>query len=78
MWSNERVRSVLGIMGFADLCLSFESYLRRTQDSIELMEKVMGFVRREAWNELRCSLGAEKGTFPELEAKPRSLCEIPV
>ena len=35
-------------------------------DSIELMEKVMGFVRREAWM-ASVRLGAEKGTFPEFE-----------
>src|SRR6266446_2434440 len=55
----------LGIMGFADLCLN----LRITYGSpasIDLMEEVMGFVRREAWNE-SLRLGAERGVFPELE-----------
>ncbi len=62
----KRTRPVgLGIMGFADLCLSLK-VTYGNQDSIELMEKVMGFVRREAWM-ASLKLGAEKGTFPELE-----------
>ena len=63
----KRTRPVgLGIMGFADLCLA----LRVTygeQDSMDLMEKVMGFIRREAWT-ASLRLGAEKGVFPELES----------
>ena len=62
----KRTRPVgLGIMGFADLCLK----LRITYgelDSIDLMDKVMGFVRRESWK-ASLKLGAEKGTFPEFE-----------
>jgi ribonucleoside-diphosphate reductase alpha chain len=62
----KRTRPVgLGIMGFADLCLALKATYG-SQDSIELMEKVMGFVRREAWM-ASMRLGAEKGTFPELE-----------
>jgi len=62
----KRTRPVgLGIMGFADLCLSLK-VTYGDQDSIELMEKVMGFIRREAWM-ASMRLGAEKGTFPELE-----------
>lgn len=63
----KRTRPVgLGIMGFADLCLRM-GVTYGSQDSIELMEKVMGFVRREAWlASLR--LGQEKGVFPELDA----------
>jgi ribonucleoside-diphosphate reductase alpha chain len=62
----KRTRPVgLGIMGFADLCLSLKVTYGE-EDSIELMEKVMGFVRREAWK-ASLELGAEKGTFPELE-----------
>lgn len=62
----KRTRPVgLGIMGFADLCLKFGiSY--GDDASNELMEQVMGFIRREAWME-SLRLGAEKGTFPELE-----------
>lgn len=62
----KRTRPVgLGIMGFADLCLSL-GITYGEDDSLELMEKVMGFVRRESWlASLR--LGAEKGVFPELE-----------
>ena len=61
----KRTRPVgLGIMGFADLCLKFGiSY--GDDASNELMEQVMGFIRREAWME-SLRLGAEKGTFPEL------------
>ncbi|MBK8813339.1 MAG: hypothetical protein IPN69_21790 [Acidobacteria bacterium] len=62
----KRTRPVgLGIMGFADLCLSLQVTYGE-QDSIDLMGKVMGFVRREAWL-ASLKLGAEKGTFPELE-----------
>ncbi len=62
----KRTRPVgLGIMGFADLCLSLR-ITYGSAESIDLMDKVMGFVRREAWVE-SLRLGAEKGTFPELE-----------
>ncbi len=62
----KRTRPVgLGIMGFADLCLALKVTYGE-QDSIELMEKVMGFIRRESWM-ASLRLGAEKGTFPELE-----------
>jgi ribonucleoside-diphosphate reductase alpha chain len=63
----KRTRPVgLGIMGFADLCLNLKiSY--GSPASIDLMDEVMGFVRREAWNE-SLRLGAERGVFPELEA----------
>ena len=62
----KRTRPVgLGIMGFADLCLKLQVAYGE-QDSIALMEKVMGFIRREAWM-ASVKLGAEKGTFPELE-----------
>src|SRR4051794_38872198 len=63
----KRTRPVgLGIMGFADLCLRLGiSY--GSDASIDLMEAIMGFVRREAWlASLR--LGKEKGVFHELEA----------
>ncbi|MGI8812096.1 MAG: adenosylcobalamin-dependent ribonucleoside-diphosphate reductase [Pyrinomonadaceae bacterium] len=56
----------LGIVGFADLCLALE-ITYGSSESIELMEKVMGFIRREAWI-ASLALGAEKGVFPELEA----------
>jgi ribonucleoside-diphosphate reductase alpha chain len=63
----KRTRPVgLGIMGFADLCLSLK-ITYGSGESIDLMDKVMGFVRREAWVE-SLRLGAEKGVFPELEA----------
>ena len=62
----KRTRPVgLGIMGFADLCLALK-VTYGNQDSIELIEKVMGFIRREAWM-ASLRIGAEKGTFPELE-----------
>src|SRR5216684_2671269 len=55
----------LGIMGFADLCLNLK-ITYGSPASIDLMDEVMGFVRREAWNE-SMRLGAERGVFPELE-----------
>ena len=63
----KRTRPVgLGIMGFADLCLNLKiSY--GSAASIDLMDEVMGFIRREAWTE-SLRLGAERGVFPELEA----------
>ncbi|MGI8883631.1 MAG: HNH endonuclease, partial [Pyrinomonadaceae bacterium] len=62
----QRTRPVgLGIMGFADLCLALKVTYGE-QDSIELIDKVMSFIRREAWM-ASIRLGAEKGVFPELE-----------
>jgi ribonucleoside-diphosphate reductase alpha chain len=62
----KRTRPVgLGIMGFGDLCLQLQvSY--GSPASMDLMDEVMGFVRREAWVE-SLRLGAERGSFPELE-----------
>src|SRR5258705_4472289 len=61
-----RTRPVgLGIMGFADLCLNL-NVTYGSAESIDLMDEVMGFVRRESWMESN-RLGAEKGTFPEFE-----------
>jgi ribonucleoside-diphosphate reductase alpha chain len=63
----KRTRPVgLGIMGFADLCLKL-GITYGSDESIALMERVMGFVRRESWN-ASIALGAEKGVFPEFEA----------
>jgi ribonucleoside-diphosphate reductase alpha chain len=62
----KRTRPVgLGIMGFADLCLKL-GVTYGSDESLDLMDKVMGFVRREAWKE-SLRLGQTKGTFPELE-----------
>ena len=63
----KRTRPVgLGIMGFADLCLKM-GVTYGSDESIDLMEKVMSFVRRESWlASLR--LGSDKGVFPEFEA----------
>ena len=62
----KRTRPVgLGIMGFADLCLALK-ITYGSPGSIALMERVMGFMRREAWN-ASLALGAEKGVFPEFE-----------
>jgi ribonucleoside-diphosphate reductase alpha chain len=62
----KRTRPVgLGIMGFADLCLKLQ-ITYGSPDSIDLMDKVMGFVRKEAWK-ASLKLGAEKGVFPEFE-----------
>ncbi|HET6851496.1 MAG TPA: adenosylcobalamin-dependent ribonucleoside-diphosphate reductase [Pyrinomonadaceae bacterium] len=61
-----RTRPVgLGIMGFADLCLNL-NITYGSPASIDLMDEVMGFVRRESWMESN-RLGAEKGAFPEFE-----------
>lgn len=63
----KRTRPVgLGIMGFADLCLKLQITYGE-QASIDLMDKVMGFVRKEAWK-ASLKIGAEKGAFPEFEA----------
>ena len=64
----------LGIMGFADLCLNLK-ITYGSPASIDLMDEVMGFVRREAWNE-SLRLGAERGTFPELEANRESYAKF--
>src|SRR5437773_566275 len=62
----KRTRPVgLGIMGFADLCLNLK-ITYGSPASIDLMDEVMGFMRREAWTE-SLRLGAERGVFPELE-----------
>lgn len=62
----KRTRPVgLGIMGFADLCLQLELPYG-SPASNDLMDELMGFVRREAWTE-SCRLGAEKGVFPEYQ-----------
>ena len=61
-----RTRPVgLGIMGFADLCLNLK-VTYGSSASIDLMDEVMGFIRRESWN-ASIKLGAEKGVFPEFE-----------
>ena len=62
----KRTRPVgLGVMGFADLCLQLEiSY--GSPESIDFMDELMSFVRREAWLE-SCRLGAERGVFPEYQ-----------
>ncbi|MFZ0748616.1 MAG: adenosylcobalamin-dependent ribonucleoside-diphosphate reductase [Pyrinomonadaceae bacterium] len=63
----KRTRPVgLGIMGFADLCLNLK-ITYGSPASIDLMDEVMGFIRKEAWAE-SLRLGAERGVFPELEA----------
>jgi ribonucleoside-diphosphate reductase alpha chain len=71
----KRTRPVgLGIMGFADLCLNLKiSY--GSAASIDLMDEVMGFIRKEAWNE-SMRLGAERGVFSELEANRDSYADF--
>jgi ribonucleoside-diphosphate reductase alpha chain len=71
----KRTRPVgLGIMGFADLCLNLKvSY--GSPASIDLMDEVMGFVRREAWVE-SLKLGSERGTFPELEPNQEAYADF--
>ncbi|HEV2913451.1 MAG TPA: adenosylcobalamin-dependent ribonucleoside-diphosphate reductase [Pyrinomonadaceae bacterium] len=71
----KRTRPVgLGIMGFADLCLNLKLAYGSPQ-SIDFMDEVMGFVRREAWAE-SLRLGAEKGTFPEYEPNKEAYDEF--
>jgi ribonucleoside-diphosphate reductase alpha chain len=71
----KRTRPVgLGIMGFADLCLSLKVTYGSPQ-SIDLMDEVMGFVRREAWTE-SLRLGAERGVFPELEPNKEAYADF--
>jgi len=71
----KRTRPVgLGIMGFADLCLKLKVTYGEGE-SIKLMDKVMGFVRKEAWV-ASMELGAEKGVFPELEANKDAYAEF--
>jgi ribonucleoside-diphosphate reductase alpha chain len=61
-----RTRPVgLGIMGFADLCLDLK-VTYGSPASIDLMDEMMGFIRRESWI-ASLQIGAEKGTFPEFE-----------
>jgi ribonucleoside-diphosphate reductase alpha chain len=71
----KRTRPVgLGIMGFADLCLNLKiSY--GSSASMDLMDEVMGFIRREAWTE-SLRLGAERGVFPELEENRESYADF--
>jgi len=71
----KRTRPVgLGIMGFADLCLKL-GVIYGSDESIDLMEKVMGFVRRESWL-ASLNLGQEKGVFPEFEANRDSYSQF--
>src|SRR5258707_1322403 len=64
----------LGIMGFADLCLNL-NVTYGSPASMDLMDEVMGFVRRESWLESN-RLGAEKGTFPEFEPNREAYTEF--
>src|SRR2546422_1417043 len=71
----KRTRPVgLGIMGFADLCLNLK-ITYGSPASIDLMDEVMGFIRREAWTE-SMRLGAERGVFPELEPNRESYADF--
>lgn len=71
----KRTRPVgLGIMGFADLCLKLKVTYGQPE-SIDLMNKVMGFVRKEAWM-ASLNLGAVKGVFPELEGNRESYADF--
>jgi ribonucleoside-diphosphate reductase alpha chain len=71
----KRTRPVgLGVMGYADLLLHL-NIVYGSRESIDLMEEVMSFVRREAWMK-SCELGAEKGVFPEYEPNKESYNEF--
>ena len=66
MSSNARVRSASASWVLRIFVLKL-GVTYGGDESLELMEKVMGFVRRESWlASLR--LGKEKGVFPEFEA----------
>jgi ribonucleoside-diphosphate reductase alpha chain len=63
----KRTRPVgLGIMGFADLALKLK-ITYGSPESIALMDRMMGFVRKESWK-ASLKMGKEKGVFPEFEA----------
>ncbi|HEX5604461.1 MAG TPA: adenosylcobalamin-dependent ribonucleoside-diphosphate reductase [Pyrinomonadaceae bacterium] len=71
----QRTRPVgLGIMGFADLCVNL-NITYGSAASIDFMDEVMGFVRRESWMESN-RLGAEKGAFPEFEPNREAYTEF--
>src|SRR6184192_1343751 len=71
----KRTRPVgLVIMGFAVLCLNLK-ITYGSPASIDLMDEVMGFIRREAWTE-SLRLGAERGVFPELEPNRDSYADF--
>ncbi len=62
-----RTRPVgLGIMGYADLLLKL-GIRYGSQESLDMAEKLMKFIRRESW-EASFNLGMEKGVFPEFES----------
>lgn len=59
-----RTRPVgLGVMGYADLLLQHQ-ITYGSEESLEVMNELMSFIRREAWME-SCRIGKAKGTFPE-------------
>ncbi len=71
----KRTRPVgLGIMGFADLCLKL-GINYGSDESLDLIETVMKFIRREAWM-ASMQIGAEKGVFPELEKNRESYAKF--
>jgi hypothetical protein len=61
-------------MGFADLCLNL-GITYGSDESLELMEQVMGFIRRESWI-ASMELGSEKGVFPEFEKNENSYAKF--
>lgn len=71
----KRTRPVgLGIMGYADLLLEL-GIVYGSDESIALVEELMGFIRREAWQE-SLRLGQEKVTFPEFEPNRASYTDF--
>jgi ribonucleoside-diphosphate reductase alpha chain len=70
-----RTRPVgLGMMGFADLCLKL-GIRYGSAPSVRLMEELLSFVRREAWQE-SLRLGKEKGAFPEASANEDAYADL--
>jgi ribonucleoside-diphosphate reductase alpha chain len=71
----KRTRPVgLGVMGFADLLLNLK-ITYGSRESIDFMDEVMSFVRRESWR-ASLALGAEKGVFPELEPNRKAYSQF--
>jgi ribonucleoside-diphosphate reductase alpha chain len=55
----------LGVMGWADLLIKME-VAYDSEKALELADKVMGFIKREAWSASQ-NLAKERGPFPNFE-----------